>query len=152
MGALMNTHDDNKIAQRSWWTRRVNMQWRQPTGAKPKAQPSCRQQFRTLQKKPQGNDKESMRWTTDTMDGRATERASAERSAPIRTNPDLDPTKPSKEIDNGHTTLRALKVLVLGNRSLRMRRNQNRMIEGLVVTSPTGRKEHLGEYVLEESS
>ena len=32
-----------------------------------------------------------------------------------------------------------------------MGRDQDRMIEGLVVTSPTDRKEHLGEYVREES-
>ena len=40
---------------------------------------------------------------------------------------------------------------LLGNRSLRMGREKNRMIEGPVVTSPTGWKGHICEYVLESS-
>ena len=42
---------------------------------------------------------------------RTTKRVSAGRSAPIPTNPDLDPAEPNKEIDNGHTTTRAPKEL-----------------------------------------
>ena len=41
--------------------------------------------------------------------GRATERASVGRSAPIQTNPDL--IEPNKEIGSGHTTMRAPKEL-----------------------------------------
>ena len=54
------------------------------------------------------------------------------------------------EYDGEHALIKEeIKVYLLGNRSLRMGRDQNRMIEGPVVTSPSGRKEHLGEYVLE---
>ena len=45
--------------------------------------------------------------------------------------------------------MKARKKKLLGIRSLQMGREKNRMIEGPVVTSPTGWKGQLCEYVLE---